>query len=72
MKISPRGVNLPSGLNLTREDVDRVCGALVSDLKGDATPRRCTRPSYSIPSFFTRYLNCRNDIPSSSAARVLL
>ena len=32
--ISPRGVNLPSGLNLTREDVDRVCGALVSILEG--------------------------------------
>jgi hypothetical protein len=25
---------------------------------------------HSIPSFLTRYLNCRNDIPSSSAARV--
>jgi perosamine synthetase len=33
-ELSPRGVNLPSGLNLTREDVDRVCGALVSILKG--------------------------------------
>jgi len=32
--LSPCGVNLPSGLNLTREDVDRVCGALVSILKG--------------------------------------
>jgi len=27
-RISPHGVNLPSGLNLQREDVDRVCRAL--------------------------------------------
>jgi perosamine synthetase len=32
--ISPRGVNLPSGLNLTREDVKRVCAALISTLEG--------------------------------------
>jgi perosamine synthetase len=26
-RLSPRGINLPSGLQLTRPDVDRVCAA---------------------------------------------
>jgi perosamine synthetase len=31
-KVSPYGLNLPSGLNLTEEKVDYVCGILKSSL----------------------------------------
>ena len=40
--LSPCGVNLPSGLNLTRSDVERVCGSLLSILSERSG--RCYEP----------------------------
>jgi perosamine synthetase len=36
--ISPYGINLPSGLQLTEDDVDHICGTLVRILQSSARP----------------------------------